>query len=76
MGNTNMDRKEERNLLGDLTQGRPNLRFISEFDEISFYNGRFSKKRFIKWLVELETNFNFNNVPHHKNNQFSCDARE
>jgi hypothetical protein len=48
MGNTNMDRKEKRNLLGDLTRGRPNLRFISEFDEISLYDKRFSKKRFIK----------------------------
>jgi len=66
----------ERNLLGDLTRGRSNLGSIFEFDEISFYDGRFSKKRFIKWLVELETNFNFNKVHYHKNNLFSCDARE
>jgi hypothetical protein len=48
MGNTNKDHQEEMDLLRDLPQGKLNPRLVLEFDEISLYNGRFSKKRFIK----------------------------
>jgi hypothetical protein len=47
MGNAKSDR-EEKNLHGDLSQGRQNPRSISQFDEISFYNRRFLKKNFFK----------------------------
>jgi hypothetical protein len=47
MGNAKSDR-EEKNLHGDLFQGRQNPRSISQFDKISFYNRRFFKKKFIK----------------------------
>jgi len=48
MGGTNRDHeKEERNLPRDLPQGRPNSEPIPELYEIPFYDGRFSKKRFI-----------------------------
>ena len=66
MGNVDMDREEKRNLSGDLYRGRPNPRPIPEFDEIPFYDGRFLKKRFIKWLAELESYFYFNKVTCHK----------
>jgi len=41
--------KKKRNLPRDLPQGRPNSEPIPELYEISFYDGRFSKKRFINW---------------------------
>ena len=80
MGNVDRDREEKRNLFGDLSQGRPNPRPIPEFDEIPFYDGRFSKKRFIKWLVELEPYFYFNKVTYYKHvglvHKFSCGVKE
>jgi hypothetical protein len=54
MGDANMNHKEERNLLGDLPRGRLNLVPIIEFDEIPFYDGRFLKKKYIIWLIELK----------------------
>lgn len=66
MGNANKDCEEKRNLPEDLCRGKPNPRSILEFDEILFYDGRFSKKRFIKWLAKLETYFYFNKVPCHQ----------
>ena len=47
MGDANMNHKEERNLLGDLPQGRSNLVPIIEFDEFPLYDGRFLKKKYI-----------------------------
>lgn len=53
-------------LLRDLPQGKLNPRLVLEFDEISLYNGRFSKKRFIKQLKKLEAYFYFNKIPSHQ----------
>jgi hypothetical protein len=66
MGNANKDCEEKRNLPEDLCRGKPNPRSILEFDEILFYDGRFSKKRFIKWLVKLEAYFYFNKAYFHQ----------
>jgi hypothetical protein len=64
--NTNKNGKEEKNLLGDLPWSRSKPRPIPEFDEISFYDERFSKKRFIKLLKKLKVYFYFNEVSYHK----------
>jgi len=66
MGDANMNHKEERNLLGDLPRGRLNLVPIIEFDEIPFYDGRFLKKKYIIWLIELKVYFYFNKIPYYK----------
>jgi hypothetical protein len=57
MGNGNRDCEEERTLLGDLPRGWPKPISILEYDKIPFYDGRFSNKRFIKWLAKLEAYF-------------------
>jgi hypothetical protein len=64
MGNGNRDCEEERTLLGDLPRGWPKPISILEYDKIPFYDGRFSNKRFIKWLAKLEAYFYFNKVPY------------
>jgi hypothetical protein len=48
---------------------------------IAFYDGRFSKKKIIKWLAELEAYFYFNKIPYHKKVEFvihklSCGVRK
>jgi hypothetical protein len=45
MDKANRDSEEEWNLPRDLPRDRPNPQI---YDEISFYDGRFLKKRFIK----------------------------
>jgi hypothetical protein len=66
MGKANNNREKVRNLLRHLPWGRQNPRSIPKLDKILFYDGRFSKKRFIKWLAKLETYFYFNKVPCHQ----------
>jgi hypothetical protein len=66
MGFTNKDREEDRNLPKNLPGDRPNHIPILEFNEITFYDRRFSKKGFIKWLTELKVYFYFNKVPYHQ----------
>ena len=48
---------------------------------IAFYDGRFSKKKIIKWLAELEAYFYFNKIPYHKKvelviHKLSCGVRK
>jgi len=81
MDNTNKNCEEEKNLLGDLPWDKLKTRPIPEFDEISFYDERFSKKKFIKWLTKLKTYFYFNKVSYHEKigliiHKLSCGARE
>jgi hypothetical protein len=65
IGNANKDHEEERNLHGDLPWDRSNPLPIPKYDDILFYEGRFSKQKFIKWLIELEAYFYFKKVPYH-----------
>jgi len=62
MGKANNNHEKVSNLLGHLPWGRQNPRSIPKLDKIPFYDGRFSKKRFFKWLAY----FYFNKVPCHQ----------
>jgi len=68
-GSAKSDR-EEKGLHGDLSQGRQNPKSISQFDEFLFYNRRFFKKKFIKWLIKLKVYFYFNKVSYCRTQSF------
>jgi hypothetical protein len=41
------DREKKRNSPKELCRGKPNLKPIPKFDEVPFYDEKFSNKRFI-----------------------------